>query len=279
MCKDHDARPRCIVLPFQDRRAPATGLALHFLLGNVVAGHIGFKECWFGWRAAKIFPQAEEMMRYCRGRAPELDRRLFVKAPDVSCWVSAKMEPDSVTLNFFDARTQASSPASSTCAFTCADHLKGFRQCFCGLLERCGHPLPRRRRPMLLWPEIIDPAGLRRVGRALEAFYAHGFSDARKAIDPSPFAAAVQAAPESFMAHDLLGWAHYRNHNIAQAKSAFFRALALNPHAVGPMGGLTGCAVLENDRDAALTWAARKAAIRHEDAAAAMEKVRRKFQP
>ena len=57
-------RPQCIVLPFQPDSLQdfnGVGLALHFLLGNVMVLHTGLKECWFGWRVNKIFPEETDL--------------------------------------------------------------------------------------------------------------------------------------------------------------------------------------------------------------------------
>ncbi len=271
-------KPRCIVLPFQDPDSPGMGLALHFLLGNVLAVHIGFKECWFGWRTAKLFLKPDSLRQYCQGRARELDLQRISAAQDVQCWMHGRVDADTVALRFFDARAEAFREPEN-CTITLNDHLVGFRQCALNLLDRRGYPMLEHRWPMGLWPEIISPEGLRMVGRALEAFYFHSAYGDRSAIDLAPFAAAVVAAPESFMAHDLLGWAHYRRQDRVGAKASFLRALALNPDAIGPMAGLMGSAILEKDRDSALYWAARKAQTRAEDVTAAVEKTRNKLQP
>ena len=58
--KEGKSKPRLIVLPLQPRKEQAysgTGLAIHFLLGNIVALHTGLKEFWFGWRVKKNLPR------------------------------------------------------------------------------------------------------------------------------------------------------------------------------------------------------------------------------
>lgn len=271
-------KPRCIVLPFQDRQSPGTGLALQFLLSNVIAAHSVFKECWFGWRTAKIFPQPEELKQYCAGRAGELDLQRLAADQNVPCWVYGRAETRAVEVHVFNARAQVAD-ASDTCGFSTEDDLVGFRRCFIDVLGRAGFPVPQERLPLMLWPENVDRESLRRIGQALELFYIHSAFVKSAEIDPAPFRAAVQAAPDSFMAHDLLGWAYYRRQVAAQAKASFLKALLLCPDAIGPMAGLAGCAVLEKDRNSALYWAVRKAFMQNEDVATAVEKTHRKFNP
>ena len=185
------------------------------------------------------------------------------------------MDADRARLRFVDARTDTPQPPEA-CSFSYEDHLVGFRQCFLNLLDSCGFPLAPQRWPMALWPEYIGRQGLRLVGRALEAFYLHSAYAAQAPIDLSPFQAALESAPESFMAHNLLGWALYRRQNSAQAKASFLKALAQNPAATGPMAGLIRCAVLEKDLESTLHWTARKAQVRGQDVSVAMEKAREK---
>jgi len=63
------------VLPLQLQEEQAyngIGLAIHFLLGNIVALHTGLKEFWFGWRVKKIFLEKERVRVYCHGEGPSL---------------------------------------------------------------------------------------------------------------------------------------------------------------------------------------------------------------
>ena len=68
--KQDKCKSRLVVLPFQPQEEQSydgIGLAIHFLLGNIVAIHTGLKEFWFGWRVKKIFPEKERLVAYCRG--------------------------------------------------------------------------------------------------------------------------------------------------------------------------------------------------------------------
>ena len=271
-------KPRCIVLPFWDSQGPGTGLALQFLLSNVIAAHSVFQECWFGWRTARIFPLPDELKRYCAGVGGELDLPRLAVDQNVPCWISGRADAHAVEVNFFNARAQTS-VLSETCAFSTEDDLVGFRRCFIDMLGRAGFPVPRERSLPMLWPERISREGLGRVGTALELFYLHSAFGQPATLEQNLFEAAVASAPDSFMAHDLLGWAWYRKNLADQAKESFLGALVLCPDAIGPMAGLIGCAVLQKDQEAALYWTARKAFTQGEDVTAAVEKTRRKFHP
>jgi hypothetical protein len=63
-------QPRLIVMPFQPapgQKYDGCGLALHFLLGNVIVLHSDLKELWFGWRVKKLFQGEAAFKAYCRG--------------------------------------------------------------------------------------------------------------------------------------------------------------------------------------------------------------------
>ena len=151
MTSIRDSFPRCVVLPIvgKDGRSSPAGLALHFLLGNVVVLYPAFQEFWFGWPIAKIFP-----------------------AP----------------------------------------------------------------------------------------------------VDIAPFETAAAKAPAAFMAHDLLGWARYRNQEYAKSREAFVESVRINPHGAGAMAGLIWCGVMMQDSKEVEYWAPRKAASCDGDAGKAREK-------
>jgi len=89
------SKPRLVVLPFQPQEGQTydgTGLAIHFLLGNIVAIHTGFKEFWFGWRVKKIFPEKEMLRAYCRGEGPRLDTTKIGKEQDIRYWLQGTIE-------------------------------------------------------------------------------------------------------------------------------------------------------------------------------------------
>lgn len=269
-------RPKCIVMPFQERPGSGVGLALHFLIGNVIAVHTGFAECWFGWRVGKIFATPEALHQYACLQGASLDRGQISTEQKVRCWVYGKMGDGIVSMTLFD--DQREGERRSTIAFSPDDGLIGFRNRFIDWLGECGFPMANERREMALWPENASMKGLERVGQALEGFYVYSSYGGEGGIDAAPFEAAVGLAPESFMANNLLGWAHYRNQAVGPAKTSFLKALALNPDAVGPMAGMMWCAVLEKNEAEAVHWAIEKAAKREEDVDAAAAKARKHFE-
>lgn len=270
-------RPKCIVMPFQEADAGGIGLALHFLLGNVMAVHTGFAECWFGWRADRIFTTADALGDYFRMQGALVDRQQISKEQKIRCWVYGQVVSHAVRLSFFDGQ-QAIQPDPESFSFNAEDHLIAFRRQFITYLSQCGLPMAVERQSMALWPERTSLEGLRLFGRALEKFYLYATYGGQGDIDVRPFETAAEEAPESFMAHDLLGWVHYRNQNAAAAKGSFHHALALNPDSPAVMAGLMWCALLEKDQEATVHWAVQKAAKLEEDVLAAAEKARNRFE-
>ena len=269
-------RPKCIAMPFQEPTASGAGLALHFLIGNVIAVHTGFAECWFGWRVGKIFATPEALHDYGCLQGETVDRRQISLAQKVRCWVYGKMDGEAVSMSLVDDRLEEEPGASI--AFSTDDHLVSFRSQFLDWLGQCGLPMVDARRQMALWPEKASLKGLQKIGQALERFYIYSAYGGKGEIDVVPFEEAVALAPESFMANNLLGWARYRNQSADPAKAAFLKALDLNPDAVGPMAGMMWCAVLEKNEAEAVRWATQKAAKREEDVEAAEAKARKHFE-
>lgn len=271
-------KPKCIIMPFQEKDGSGAGLALHFLLGNVIAVHPGFAECWFGWRVGKIFPSAEALHGYCRMQHPPVNQSLISAEQKVRCFVYGEMADGKVALSLYDSDTGPSAAQPPiTVPFSSRDHLVDFRQQFLRWMAGCGLPMPEDRLPMALWPERTSIEGLQKTGLALEQFYIYSAYGDKGGVDLAPYETAAEAAPESFMASNLLGWAHYRNQNAAEAKTAFLKALAYNPNAVGTMAGMMWCAVLENDEAGAVHWASKKAEAQLADVAAAEQKARERF--
>jgi len=278
MSTESPKRPKCIIMPFQEPTGSGLGLALHFLLGNVMAIHPGFAECWFGWRVGKIFSSPDLLRGFYRRETPPLDRTGISAEQKVRCFVYGEMDQGRVDLSLFDSDgTVPAGQQAVTVPFSTDDHLKRFRNRFLQWIAGCGLPMPDDRIAQALWPEHAPIEGLQKIGQALEQFYIYSAYGGEAELDLAPYEAAVQAAPESFMAHNLLGWAHYRNENAAAAKAAFQRALGYNPHAAGTMAGLMWCAVLEKDEAGAVHWASEKAATQLTDVASAAEAARRRF--
>lgn len=271
---------QCIVLPFQPQLPQpfdGSGLALHFLLGNVLVLHTGLKEMWFGWRAKKIFPREQAFQRYCRDRAVGLDLARASQSQRIRFWIHGGFSEISVRLHFFDHRRPDADDVPVELAISTGDGLIGCRSRFMAWLASMGLPMPEDQIQAALWPEKIDRRGLDAVGRALETFYRFSAYGAGTTLNTAPFTEALTAAPESFMAHDLYGWALYRKKDYPKAKGAFLTALRINPAGAGAMSGLMWCGVYTKDLEEAMFWSGRKAEVRRKDVQAARETGRRRF--
>ena len=272
---------QCIVLPFRaENRQPfdGTGLALHFLVGNVLVLHTGLKEMWFGWRVKKIFPQKAPFQLYCRDAANNLDLVQVSRSQKVRFWLYGNYSDRSASLYFFDGERPDNVQPPVGLVVSLDDNLISFRSRFLKWLDTMGRPMPEDQIQSALWPEAISREGLGAVGRALEDFYIYSAYGGEGPLDVSPFIKAVAEAPESFMAQDLYGWALYRNRDYQAARAAFLTALRINPAGTGAMSGLMWCGVYGKDLEEAMFWCGRKADVCHRDVQAAREAGRRRYQ-
>ena len=276
-------KPRLIVLPLRHEEEQAynrTGLAIHFLLGNIIALHTDLKEFWFGWRVKKIFLEKGRFQAYCHGEDPRLDFSKLGKEQGIRYWLRGKIQTSGgttkATLILTDTM-ENNKECSTTLALDISNQLIDFRKGFLAWMEKCGLPFPDTQVKMALWPEKINPEGLDRLGRALETNYLHSSWGKKGPLDLYWFDSAVSAAPDSYLAHDLKGWALYRNKDYRAAKESFRSALTINPHGLGALTGLMWCAVYTHNEDAAYTWAAAKADIRGESRKAARAKVEKRI--
>lgn len=271
---------QCIVLPLRtEHRAPfnGIGLALHFLLGNVLVLHTGLKEMWFGWRVKKIFTQQQDFQRYCRDSAVKLDLIQLSKNQKVRFWITGTYTAQSAKVNLFDADAGNIKSPPVDLPISLDDHLVGFRSRFLDYLAAMGHPMDAGQAQAALWAESISQAGLDAVGRALEQFYIYSAYGGEEPLDIVPFKRAVQAAPESFMAQDLYGWGLYRNRDYTAAKIAFLKSLRINPAGTGAMSGLMWCGIYTKDIEDAMFWSGRKADVCRKDVEAAREAAKRRY--
>lgn len=272
-----DSLPRCAVLPLvgKDDLTSYAGLALHFLIGNVIVLYPVFREFWFGWRIAKIFPAPEDLKSYCRTGTPDPATVQAGKREDIRFWITGVLTEKSgclsATLSLIDAETEHRhrSPAMEADA---TGGLIGFRKRFIAWMNNCGHRLSAGQQEKALWPEEVSGEGLAAIGRALEAFYLQSAYGGKAPVDLPPFEAAAAEAPAAFMAHDLLGWARYRNEDYGRSREAFFESVRINPHGAGAMAGLIRCGVMMQDSKEVEYWAPRKAASCDGDAGKAREK-------
>ena len=272
---------QCIVLPFQPqtpKQFNGSGLALHFLLGNVLVLHTGLKEMWFGWRVKKIFPQQETFQQYCRDITVNLDLAQVSQSQKVRFWIHGGYSDTAVRIHLFDGRKPDADHEPMVLEISANDGLVGFRSQFMAGIASMGNPMPEDQTQAALWKERLGKKGLDAVGRALEVFYLFSAYGGNATLNPTPFKAAVKAAPESFMAHDLCGWALYRNKDYRGAKGAFLSSLRINPAGAGAMSGLMWCGVYTKDQEEAMFWSGRKAEVCREDVQAAREAGRHRYQ-
>jgi len=272
---------QCIVLPFRaEPKQPfnGTGLALHFLVGNVLVLHTGLKEMWFGWRVKKIFPEKAPFQRYCRDAASKLDLVQISQSQRVRLWLYGNFSDQTVYLNFFDAQAPNARHATVDLPISIDDGLIEFRVQLINWLQSMGRPMPNAQIQPALWSETISREGLDTVGQALEGFYIYSAYGGNGPLDVSPFKKAVTVAPESFMAQDLYGWALYRNQDYKAAKAAFLTSLRINPAGAGAMSGLMWCGVYGKDLEEAMFWSGRKADVCRQDVQAAREAGRRRYE-
>ncbi len=277
------SKTRLVVLPFQPQEGQAydgTGLAIHFLLGNIVAIHTGFKEFWFGWRVKKIFPEKTMLRAYCRGEGSRLDTTKIGKEQDIRYWlqgtIQQKDDKIQVLLELTDSKEEHIERTTDL-TFKPKDQLTEFHKGFLAWLETCGLPLAGDQVAKALWHEKTTLESLDFLGRALKAFYLHSSWGEKGPLDLELLNQAVNAAPASYIAHDLKGWILYKNKDYKAAEESFRSALKLNSNGLGALAGLRWCAIYTNDEEKAYKWAAAKADIRGESRDAAKALVARKM--
>jgi tetratricopeptide (TPR) repeat protein len=263
-------RPRLIVLPFQPEKGEAydgTGLAVQFLLGNVVALHTGLTEFWFGWRINKLFPEKGTLSAYCRGSTLQLDINGLGKQQGIRYWLrgSVKREGSIIKVAPVLTDTQDKGPERTAEFILDPGHeLIRFRKGILNWLETCGLPMPEAQIAKVLWPEKTTLRGLGLLGQALEVYYLHSTGEILGPLDMAHFDQAVAAAPASYLALDLKAWALYKREDTVAAAEAFHSAINLNANGLGALSGLMWCAIRTEDEKEAYLWAAAKAKSRSE---------------
>jgi len=281
--KQGKSKPRLVVLPFQPQEGQAydgTGLAIHFLLGNIMAIHTGLKEFWFGWRVKNIFPEKEMLRAFCRGEGPRPDATKLGKEQDIRYWLQGRIQQKGDKIQVFLELTDTKEEhieRTTDLTFKPKDQLTGFHKGFLAWLETCGLPLPGDQAAKALWHEKTTLESLDFLGRALETFYLHSSWGEKGPLDLELLNQSVNAAPASYIAHDLKGWILYKNKNYRAAEESFRSALKLNSNGIGALAGLRWCAIYTNDEEKAYTWATAKADIRGESRDAAKAFVARKM--
>lgn len=264
-------KPKMIVMPLQPQAGgdfDGSGLAAQFMLGNIVAIHPGLEEFWFSWRTKKIFPQKEALSDYCRGRGPGLDLVKLGKKQKIRYWLSGRTARlggrIEVSLTLTDAEKGGKGQTVWLMIEPAVDP-GGFCRAFLNWLSDCGLDFPNDQAQLACWPENNTIRGLNALGLALEAYYLHAYQKAKTPLDLTVYRQALDAAPESYMARDLMGWALFKNGDYRAARRAFSSAMEMNPGGLGAVGGLMWCAIGLGEDDMAYKWGAAKARLRGED--------------
>ena len=272
-------KDQCIVLPLRPlppQRFNGIGLALHFLIGNILVLHTNLKEMWFGWRVRKIFPEASSLKRYCRQIDKVVDLQQLADSQKIRNWIYGSFTNQAAEHNFFDQHTRPKKSSPIQLPISTGDGLIEFRQKCMDWFASLGWPMPTNQVKAALWKEEIGSDGLDIVGRSLETLYLYSYGG-EKELELTPFKKAVAVAPNSFMALDLYGWALYRNRNYKAAHDAFLASIAINPAGAGAMSGLMWCGVYDKDLEEAMFWSGRKADVCGKDVEEARNAGRKRY--
>ena len=264
-------KPKMIVVPLQPRPGgefAGSGLAVQFMLGNIIAMHPGLEEFWFSWRTKKIFPTKKALSDYCRGRGPGLDLVKLGKEQKIRYWLSGQTAclGDRIEVSLTLTDTEKGGKAQTVWLMIEPGlNPGGFCRAFLNWLADCGLGFPKEQAQAACWPENNTIGGLDALGLALEAYYLHAFQKPKTLLDPAAFRQALDAAPESYMARDLMGWALFKNQDYRAARRLFSSAMEMNPGGLGAVEGLMWCAIGLGENDMAYKWGAAKARLRGED--------------
>jgi hypothetical protein len=282
--KKDTIKDRLIVLPIQPEKYQAydgIGLAIHFLLGNVVATHTGLKEFWFGWRVKKIFLTNERLIAYCHGHGPPLDIAKMGKEQGVRYWLwgNVKHQGSQILTSLILTDIKGEGKQWKTdLMLDPADQLIGFGKGLLAWLDVCGLPFPETQKTKALWPEKTTLKSLDLLGRDLQTYYLHSSWGDAAPLDSDLFDSAIFAAPSSYLAHDLKGWVLYKNKDYQSAEESFLSAVKINPNGLGAISGLMWCAVYTHDKNQAEKWAIAKADIRGESCEKARGAVKKRME-
>jgi tetratricopeptide (TPR) repeat protein len=267
-----DKKSRLIILPLQPEKtieSDGTGLGVHFLLGNVIAVHTGLKEFWFGWRMTKLFRGKNHLHAYCRGNEQLPNIARLGEDQQTRYWIEGTYKRKQgmifLALNLFDILNPDQKNMIQIPLDT-RDHLIGFRKLFLAWLEKCGLPISKEQSDKAMWPEKITPEGLDFLGRALEKTY-HGYFapklDENYTESLMLFDKALAQCPESYLIHDMKGWAFYKNKDYIKALTSFQTAVELNKNGLGALSGMMYCHICLGNQTKAIKFAQAKADVRN----------------
>ncbi|MCP4021929.1 MAG: hypothetical protein GY729_08815, partial [Desulfobacteraceae bacterium] len=235
--------PRFIVMPFQPgsgQEYNGTGLALHFLLGNVMAVHTLLKEFWFGWRVNKLFEDQNALMAFCKGQKKLENLAKHSDQQGIRFWLNGnyihKNGAIHLELNLFDFNGKPRK-FSKEFILDLSDKLIEFRNEYLKWLSDCSLSFPQDQVSKIMWPETITQEGLNFLGNAMAATYINYVdrSDPKQDIDLEPFERSVIASPHSYLTWDMHGWGLYKNKSFQEAEAAFLRAIKFNKQGLGAL--------------------------------------------
>jgi hypothetical protein len=266
-------KPRFIVIPFQPdagQEYNGTGLALHFLLGNLMAVQTLLKEFWFGWRVKKIFKDQQILSKFFQGKKHLNNIAQLAREQEIQYWLSGKYLHDNdriilnLTLSSFNGTMEE---FTKKFIVDMSDNLIAFRNEFIGWLKVISLPFEQNQREKIMWPEHITQEGLDFLGRSMEATYMNyvDTSKDKETIDLKFFKKAVFASPDSYLAWDMKGWGLYKNKSYKEAEDAFLKAVTLNKDGLGALSGLMWCYIFTNNKLLAHKYAIAKADVRNEN--------------
>jgi hypothetical protein len=270
---------QCIVLPFRAGTAQpfnGTGLALHFLVGNVLVLHTGLKEMWFGWRVKKIFPGkgvVSALLSRCGQPTGPGSGQPVAEGALLALRQLRTRQPSSF---IFSTDNAGSRHPPVDLAITLDDGLIGFRTQLIQWLDSLGRPMPD--------DQVRHPCGPKRsAAKAWTLWVVHwSFFTCTRPM----------AATDRWRCRHLkrrqrrrnLSWLRIytagrftatgtiRPHGVA-----FLTSLRINPAGAGAMSGMMWCGVYDKDLEEALFWSGRKADVCRQDVQAAREAGRRRY--
>jgi hypothetical protein len=251
------------------------GMGVHFLLGNVIAVHNGFREFWFGWRYKKIFTEKRAFDDYCHRPDGMLDVAAVGRAQGIRYWIEGhyRVQGGAVitALTLTDVEKGKRCDSGDMSADT-VDQLIGYRIDVMNWMAGCGLAFPDVQMARVIWSEELSLEALDALGRGLETFYTHTAYGGEGPVDVGDLERSVALAPDAYLPHDLLGWVQFKNKDYGAAEASFNASIAVNPAGVGAMSGLRLLGAMRGDARMAYAWAEAKAETRGEDVQAAREK-------
>lgn len=264
-----------------DQEYNGIGLGIHFLLGNMIAIHPELAEFWFGWRVNKIFKAVPDLKAFCRGNKG-IDIKLFAKEQKIRFWLYGKYRETNgivlVSLSLYDADLEKNYDIDLL--LDTSDFFINFGHCFFEWLALCNLPLDHKQMAKALWKENISIKGLEYLGCAVEVTYLNYidptvFKDGL--FDLEWFEKAVMSSPMSYLAHDIKGWAFYKNKIYGKAKDCFKKALEKNEDGIGAIAGMMLCYVFEKNKEKALAFSIAKADVKNESHDIAIKFIEKKL--